>query len=78
METSMEIKGDFFVLLYSESQDVFVSDTLSGMVMKNMDAFTKGRTSDYLVIAMADTAEGLEEKKKKLLKIRAIKNEGTL
>ncbi|MES4611392.1 hypothetical protein V2154_02220 [Ewingella sp. CoE-038-23] len=74
----MEIKGDFFVLLYSESQDVFVSDTLSGMVIKNMDAFTKGRTSDYLVIAMADTAEGLEEKKQKLLKLRALKNEGTL
>lgn len=74
----MEIKGDFFVLLYSESQDVFVSDSLSGMVMKNMDAFVKGRTSDYLVIAMAETKEGLEEKKQKLLKLRAVKNEGAL
>ncbi|MFU2317827.1 hypothetical protein [Rahnella sp. PCH160] len=74
----MEIKGDFLVLLHSKSQDGYLVDTMSGMVMKNMDAFTKELSSDYYVIAMADTAEGLEEKKQKLLKLRALKNDGTL
>jgi len=74
----MEIKGDFFVLLHSKSQNGYLVDTMSGMVMKNMDAFIKKLPSDYYVIAMDDTREGLEEKKQKLLKLRAIKNEGTL
>jgi hypothetical protein len=67
----MEIKGDFFVLLHSESQDGYIVDTMSGMVMKNMEAFTKGRSSDYIVIAMASTEESLNEQKKKLTKLRA-------
>jgi hypothetical protein len=67
----MEIKGDFFVLLHSESQDGYLVDTMSGMVMKNMEAFTKGRSSDYIVIAMASTEESLNEQKKKLTKLRA-------
>lgn len=74
----MEIKGDFLVLLHSKSQNGYLVDTMSGMVMKNMDAYINGRRSDYCVIAMADTAEELEEKKQKLLKLRALKNEGTL
>gem|GEM_PF-6357176 len=74
----MEIKGDFLVLLHSKSQNGYLVDTMSGMVMKNMDAYINGLRSDYCVIAMADTREGLEEKKKELLRLRALKNEGTL
>lgn len=74
----MEIKGDFFVLLHSESQDSFTVEKMSDMVMKNMNVFIKGAKVDYIVIAMAETAEELEEKKQKLLKLRALKNEGTL
>lgn len=70
----MEIKGDFYVLLHSESQDAFVVDTMLGMVMKNVGAYVKGRTSDYIVLAMADTEEDLLLHKEKILELRATSN----
>jgi len=66
----MEIKGDFFVLLHSKSQNGYLVDTMSGMVMKNMEAFIKGLPSDYYVLAMADTEESLNRQKEKLIKLR--------
>ncbi|WP_431296513.1 hypothetical protein [Rahnella sp. PAMC 25559] len=66
----MEIKGDFFVLLHSESQDSFTVEKMSDMVMKNMNVFIKGAKVDYIVIAMADTLEDIEEHKRRLIELR--------
>ena len=66
----MEFKGDFYVLLYSKPQDTYIVDTMIGMVEKNTGAFIRGRSSDYMVIAIADTRESLEEKKQKLISLR--------
>ncbi|ROR14954.1 hypothetical protein [Erwinia sp. JUb26] len=66
----MEVKGDFFVLLYSKEQNGYITDTMSGMMEKNAGAFIRGRSSDYMVIAIADTRESLEEKKQKLISLR--------
>ena len=74
----MEIKGDFFVLLHSESQDCFAVEKMSDMVIKNINVFIKGAEVDYIVVAVADTKEGLEERKLKLLELRAIKNKEQL
>lgn len=66
----MEIKSDYFVLLYSESQDTYIADTLSGTVKKNMDAFINGRSSDYMLVGMADTKDELQRCQNRLIAFR--------
>lgn len=66
----MEIQGDFLVLLHSESQKSFVTDELSSVIKRNMDAFVAGKAVDYSIIAIGHSKAELEEKKQKLIAIR--------
>ncbi|ATM78809.1 hypothetical protein CRN79_24580 [Serratia fonticola] len=66
----MEIKGDLFVLQHSETQKSFVVEKLSDMVMNNMNCFVRARPVDYIVVAIADTEEELNQQKEKLIKLR--------
>lgn len=66
----MEVKGDFVVLLHSESQQTFVIDDFSSVVKRNTDSFVAGKAVDYTIIAVGHSKADLEEKKQKLIAIR--------
>ncbi|CNB09103.1 MULTISPECIES: hypothetical protein [Yersinia pseudotuberculosis complex] len=66
----MEIKGDFYVLMHSEAQDLFYIETMGDMFYKNVGIFLKRKTVDYIPIAAAATIEELQEIKSRLIDTR--------
>ncbi|WP_440495098.1 hypothetical protein [Serratia sarumanii] len=62
----MEIKGDFYVLMHSESQGCFHIEKMSVMLHTNLGIFLKGKTVDYLPLAIAATIDELQEIKARL------------
>ncbi|HEI6987380.1 TPA: hypothetical protein SK300_002472 [Yersinia enterocolitica] len=66
----MEIKGDFYVLMHSETQGLFHIETMGDMLYKNVGIFLKRKTVDYIPIAAAATIEELQEIKSRLIETR--------
>ncbi|WP_140919056.1 hypothetical protein [Limnobaculum xujianqingii] len=67
----MEIKGDLYVLLHSQTQGCFHIEKMGVMLRKNVNTFLSGNKVDYIPLAIAATIDELEEMKANLIEARA-------
>ena len=67
----MDIAGEVYVLLYSESQSCFHIEKMGIMLRNNYRIFVNSRKVDYIPLAVAHTIDELEAVKAELVKARA-------